>query len=120
MKEWLPIWLQCVAMLCLFAVWAAAAIWAGPTDYGVVEVFGHNVTGADITQFYMPITILFLGARFCWRFARLYGGEKKTRLETCFYTTGLLLTLITLCLFLLWPARQRVRESANTIAQLNH
>lgn len=119
-KEKLPIWFQCMVIVCLSGIWMAAIAWVGRHDYALIKIRGSEWTVATVLYLYIPLPIVILGARFCWRFTLLDGLAKNTRAETLFYSIGLLLTLAILCLMLFLPAVQRVREASSYFAQASH
>jgi fumarate reductase subunit D len=116
MRERLPIWFQSLAIVCLCAAWMTTVGWVGRHYYAQFRIGGFEWSVASVLGLYIPLAILFLGVRFTWRFGLLCGSDRKTPLETFFYSVVFILILAVLGLMLFLPAVHRVRDASSFYA----
>jgi hypothetical protein len=118
MKEKMPLWFQAAALACLRTVWVATIAWVAQQEQSLqrhLQRRGYFESATSMPLYvWMPLYIVFLGARFIWRFAR--AEERKSFVGTALYWIGVGVTFAAFFALVTSPARQKVREAGSWMA----
>jgi hypothetical protein len=115
MKERLPIWFQALAMALLSSAYVGALWWVWRQHHGALDYrvqYGIEDATHNILYLYLPISILFLGGRFFWRFVCVEGRRRWDEILLCWLAAVVVLPALIAFAFWFLPGTQRVREAS--------